>query len=79
MAVYVGIRKVEETDDDATYEYGPDDDRVGRIKVLKQSGDMEVLSEVPGDEKGTFSMRAGRKLLLHWREGEFPEKTCFAS
>jgi hypothetical protein len=79
MAVYIALRKVEETTEFATYEYGPDEVRVGRIRVLKQSGDMEVLSEVPGDDKRTFSPRAGRKLLLHWRAGEYPETTYWAS
>ena len=79
MAIYVAIRKVSENDVQAVYEFGPDEKRVGQIRVVKASGEIDVLSEVPGDEKPVFSPCAKRKLLLHWRSSEFPDKTCWAS
>lgn len=79
MAIYVGIRKVAENGDHVVYEFGPDEQRVGRIRISRTTGEVEVLSEVPGDDKTAYSPRAKRKLLLHWRKQEFPDTTCWAS
>lgn len=79
MAIYVGIRKIEEDAEYVTYEFGPNEERVGSIRLTKEDGQMEVISEVPDDDKRAYSPCAKRKLLLHWRKQEFPEKTCFAS
>ncbi|QDV71924.1 hypothetical protein [Botrimarina mediterranea] len=79
MAIYVGIWKINEDDQYATYEFGPNEDRVGVVRVAKEDGSTEVITEVPDDEKRAYSPCARRKLLLHWRKQEFPDKTCFAS
>ena len=79
MAIYVGIHKVFEDDAQAIYEYGPDEQRVGRIQIDKDSGKTCVLSAVPGDGKQAYSLPAKRKLLKHWRLQEYPDKTCWAS
>lgn len=79
MAIYVGIQKIDEDDSFATYQYGPNEERVGQVKICKESGEIEILSEVPDDDKQQFSMCAVRRLTLHFRENEFPDKTCFAA
>lgn len=79
MAIYVTIYKISETDSFAVYEYGPNEDRVGQIQINKETGDIEILSNVPGDVKMTYSLCAKRKLFLHWQNKEFPDKTCFAA
>ena len=79
MAVYVLIRKISENDQFAEYEYGPNEDRLGKIKLIKFSGESEIIQEVTGDENQIYSARAARKLFLHWKNGEFPDRTCWAS
>lgn len=79
MAIYVGMWKIDEDDKYAMYEFGPSEVRVGVIRVNKEDGSTEVISEVPDDDKRAYSSCANRKLLLHWRKQEFPDQTCFAS
>ncbi len=80
MAIYVGIKRVNSNDEYAEYSFGPNDDELGRLRINKHSGEIEVLEEVAGDEtKRKYSVCAIRKLTLHFRSNEFPEVTCFAS
>jgi hypothetical protein len=79
VAIYILIRKTDESDEFATYEFGPSEDRCGALRVTKASGETVVLAEVPGDEKSTYSLRACRKIYLHWKAGEFPDRTCWAA
>ena len=79
MAIYVGIRKLSANDDFAEYSFGPTEEEVGRLRINKSSGKIEILEEVEGDDFKKYSMRAARKLMLHFRENEFPDITCFAS
>lgn len=79
MAIYVGIRKICEDSQFATYEFGPDEQHVGTLRIAKDTGAVEILSEVPGDEPPKFSPRAKRKLATHFHRREFPDRTCWAS
>lgn len=79
MAIYVGIKRLNANDEFAEYSFGPNDEERGRLRIHKQSGEIEVLEQVAGDESKKYSMRAARKLTLHFRANEFPEVTCFAS
>ena len=79
MAIYVGIKRLNADDEFAEYSFGPNDDKLGRLRINKRSGEIEVLEEVAGDESKKYSVRAARKLILHFRSNEFPEVTCFAS
>ena len=76
---YVTIYKIADTDSFAVYEYGPNEDCVGQIQINKETGDIEILSNVPGDEKMTSALCAKRKLYLHWKNKEFPDKTYYAA
>ena len=79
MAIYVGIRKLNANDDFAEYSFGPTEEEVGRLRINKSSGEVEILEEVEGDDSKKYSTRAARKLTLHFRKNEFPDSTCFAS
>jgi hypothetical protein len=79
MAIYVLIYKTEETSEDATYAFGPSEDRCGQLRIIKKTGEITVVSEAPDDVKQSLSLRAIRKLSQHWKAGEFPERTCWAS
>lgn len=79
MAIYVGIERLNENDEFAEYSFGPNENERGRLRINKQSGEIDVLEEVAGDESKKYSVRAVRKLTLHFRANELPEVTCFAS
>lgn len=79
MAIYVLIRKLEESVDHVTYEFGPNESDVGLIRIAKETGVTEVVTEVPGGEGLSYAACASSKLRKHWREGPLPDKTCFAS
>ena len=79
MATYVKIQKVKEDSASADYEVGPNEGVVGILRISKETGEMDILREVPGDDTKSYSIRANRKLVLHFREGEFPDVTCVAS
>ena len=78
MAIYILIEKVNEDNDCAEYVFGENEFVLGKMKIEKDSGRITVTEEAP-DDSGWISQRAGRKIFLHWREGEFPDKTCWAS
>lgn len=61
------------------YSFGPTEENMGRLRINKVSGEITILEEVPGDHTQFNSIRAIRKLTLHFREKEFPDITCFAS
>ena len=77
--VYVRIRKITTSDSHVEYEFGPNEERVGRIQIDRVSGEIEVLADVPDDTNSFYAIRAARKLTLHFRYNEFPDRTCFAS
>lgn len=79
MAFYIGLRRQESNETFAEYSFGPDDEQAGLLRIDKDSGEIEVLREVPGDESKKYSIRAARKMTLHFRDNEYPEVTCFAS
>jgi len=79
MAIYVLIRKKEENDSAVKYEFGPTEERLGVLEIAKDSGEVSVLTEVPDDGEQVFSLRAHRKVIQHWRQGQFPDETCWAS
>jgi hypothetical protein len=51
---------------------------VGKLKLNKKNGDIEVLELAEGD-KGMYVQRACWALSDHWQKGEFPDQTCWAS
>lgn len=50
----------------------------GVIKIMKESGDVEIMELAEGDN-GMYSQRAILALVKHWKKGEYPEKICWAS
>ncbi len=79
MATYILIQKISETDHEAVYDFGPDELALGRLRVDKDSGVVEVLSPVPADNPDFYFLRVKYKVLQHLERGEFPDRTCFAS
>ena len=80
MAVYISIKKVADEPDHADFEFEMlESNGVGLLRVWKESGEIEALRELDPDPKRGFLARARRKLWLHWKAGEYPEQTCWAS
>jgi hypothetical protein len=79
MGTYVLIRKVSETDLDAVYEFGPNELEVGRFRINKGNGEVELLQPVPKERAEFYFQRAMVKILQHFKLGEMPDRTCFAS
>jgi hypothetical protein len=80
MAIYIEIKKVAESPDSAEYSFGLGAGPEGRLILRKATGEVELLSAHPDDSesKGFFS-RAAHKVRSHWKKGELPELTCWAS
>lgn len=80
MAVYIEIRKVSEDSDTATFTFAPADGPQGIMTLRKASGEVELISAIPGDspQRGIFA-RAAQKIRSHWKRGEVPELTSWAS
>ena len=77
--IYILINQTYEDDVFVRYEFGPSEERLGTLQILKKNGTTSVICEVPGDTTAVYSSRAQRKVWLHWRSGEYPKKTCWAS
>ena len=78
MAIYILIEKVSEDSNYAEYTFGLNENALGKMRIEKQTGKIFITEEFP-DDNGFVSQRAGRKIFLHWENGEFPDKTCWAS
>ena len=50
----------------------------GKIKINKKTGEVDVVKLAEGDN-GMYVQRASLALMKHWKKGEFPDKTCWAS
>jgi hypothetical protein len=79
MATYIEIDKVSEDDRLAFFSYQDEKGRVGQIKLDKKLGKTILVEAAAGDEHGGLYTRASYKILEHWRKGELPDSTCWAS
>lgn len=79
MAVYVEIKKLEETKTGFIYTYTSKDGSIGHIEVDIKNRIIAPASIASGDDQGRSCVLAARKLFLHMQKGEFPESTCWAS
>ena len=77
--MYIAIRLLNKDQDWADYAYGEDESVMGRLRLDLKTGDSTVIQPHPEDRTEGMFQRAARKLLLHWRAGETPESTCWAT
>ena len=79
MAIYIPIKIIDENHYEAVYSFfGSGEVLIGKVKILKESGDVSLLWIK--DAKYLFEYkRVKRKLFLHWRLGELPQSTNWAS
>ncbi|MBV9494353.1 MAG: hypothetical protein JOZ54_08900 [Acidobacteria bacterium] len=79
MAFYIEINKESEDARAAQYRFEADRQGVGRFEIDKATGQVELLSPMPGDEKEKVFQRAAVKIIREWREGRLPERAEWAS
>ena len=90
----IDIRKVAEDESCADYIFGcglwvPDETHhgknrqhqtnLGRVRIYKSDGEVELLSAMPGDVGERRASATAYKLNKHWQNGEFPRTTQYAS
>jgi hypothetical protein len=81
MAMFIGIIKVREDDESAWYEFGRTEEpsSTGMLRITKADGEVTLVKELPNDPESRVYRRAARKVSIAWREGRYPDKTCWAS
>lgn len=77
--MYIAIRRLNADESSAEYAFGENEERMGRLQLDRGNGESRLLETCPDDGSGGMFQRAGRKLFLHWQQGELPESTCWAS
>ena len=75
MGMLIDIKKVSEDDTKVFYLLSTPEGDVGKLSINKKTGDIQSDNE----EKKGLVVRAGIKLVQHWRKGEFPDITYWAS
>jgi hypothetical protein len=79
MAFYVAMTKLEEDGEGAEYEFGLDNQKPGRLRINKLTGEVSLIIPAGGDERQAAYFRAASKVSQHWKEGCFPDRTSWAS
>lgn len=79
MAFYIAIKKKSESMDHVIYEYSDSNSSPGMLKLDKASGEVSEVAPAAGDESGRRFQRAAMKVMQHWKAGDLPEETCWAS
>jgi len=79
MAFYIKIMKVSETSDHAMFEFETTPDARGMLSICKATGKIELLREMPGDNRKFFFHRASYKVMKHWKSGALPDLLEWAS
>lgn len=79
MAFYIDLDKVEHTEEYVRYKYYNRTDNMGIIELNFTTGKFKAIIAAPDDPNGYMFERAAMKIVKHWKQGELPEKTCWAS
>lgn len=79
MALFIEISKVEENSEEALYSFCTDLGNAGKVSINKQTGECFIIEEPENDKDSKLAIRVMRVLIQHWRKGEFPDITCWAS
>ncbi len=78
MAFYILLKESEDATS-VVYGFGPHEEKLGRLLLDKTSGTVKEIEPAPINNPEAFFPRAAVKIRQHWREGSFPDKTCWAS
>ncbi|MGQ0503958.1 MAG: hypothetical protein ACT4TC_01410 [Myxococcaceae bacterium] len=66
------LTKDREDDASVRYRFGPGDTAPGLLQLDKATGDVHVLTPVPGDTDEQLFFEAAMKVRDYWRAGQFP-------
>lgn len=79
MGLLIDIKKNSENTEEAVYSFFIDSKYTGKVSIQKKSGECHILEEPEYDKESKLAMRVLRILVRHWKKGEFPDITCWAS
>ena len=79
MAFYVILIKVNEDEQGVTYKFGSDSEHLGKIYLDKHQGSFQEIEAIESEKYQDILVRAEVKLRQHWKAGNFPDRTCWAS
>lgn len=84
MAFCILIFKEEENENFARYnfmacEFKDTDKKHGVLEINKENGEITLIKAADYDEKKHFYQRASYKIFTHWKNGDLPDKTIWAS
>ena len=79
MAFYVMLIKVNEDEQGVTYSFGSDSEHLGKIHLDKHQGTIQEIEPINSENYQHLLVRAEVKLRQHWKAGNFPDHTCWAS
>ena len=79
MAFYVILLKERETLERAVYLFGINERQLGRLEISKDNGSVQQLNPAPTDHSLALFTRASVKIYKHWKAGNLPDKTEWAS
>lgn len=79
MATHVLLLKESEDDTTVIYRFGPHEQELGRLALTKSDGSVTQLQPAPAQNPQAYFMRAATKVRQHWRQGTFPQQSCWAS
>lgn len=81
MALLIDIVKLEQTEKIVRYKYyiytTPED--YGVLEIDLDSEKVYEVKQAPNDPDKILFNRAAMKIAKHWENGNFPDKTCWAS
>ena len=77
MAIYIQMRKREEDQTGAIYEFGPSDCIIGTVFIARATREVSLL-QIDDPQKEEFYLSRVRRVLQR-ETGEFPESTCYAA
>lgn len=79
MAIYIPIRKTDETESFVEYSFSSNDRTAGMLRIDKESGNVELIDQAEGDDDLRFFSCAAHVVKRNWRAGRYPDSTCWAS
>ena len=81
MAIYIQINRLEDMGDALVYEFGPSEGIIGKVAVLKATGEVIPLDldAVAEPARQFYLPRVQRVLHHHFQSGDFPDRTCYTA
>lgn len=79
MAFYIELEKVEQTEKYVRYKYYTSATNIGILELDFEKENIVEVSPAPDDKNGLLFQRASMRIFKHWKNDEYPSKTCWAS